>query len=149
MMARNALEDILGRFPRHRLIDQIPAALRPWLLPIDWDRERLWSLDLPPKRIRLEELRWHLGLPWWRHNGAWFQLTPQDVQAKPLAYAEHAERIARAELSYPLHIVRRRDRWLILDGIHRLAKADMLAYDDVQVLTLSPMDIAKITRRAA
>jgi len=143
-MARDDLEEVLGRFARHRLIDQIPEVLRPWLLPIDWDRERLWSLDLPRKQIALEELRWHLDLPWWRHDGTWFQVTPKDFQAHPSAYPEHAERVASAELAYPLHVVRRRHRWLILDGIHRLIKAEVRGHDDLQVSTLRPMDIATI-----
>ena len=148
-MPCDALEDVLRRLPQHRFVDQIPTPLRPWLLPIDWDRERLWSLDLPLVRIGMEELRWHLMLPWWRHDGAWFQITPRQFQAHPAAYPEHAERVASADLSYPLHVVPRRGRWLILDGIHRLTKAELLGREDIQVATLTPVHIATIARRAA
>ena len=149
VMPRDALEIVLEQCSPHRFGDRIPAELRPWLLPIDWNRERLWSLDGPLRRIRLDELRWHLALPWWRHDGAWFQLTPRDVRARPFAYPEHAGRVVRADLSYPLHVVRRRDRWLILDGIHRLTKAAMLGYDDARVVTLRPTDILAIACAAA
>lgn len=140
---------MLGRLPQHRFVDQIPAPLRPWLLPIDWDLDRLWDLDLPRQGIRLELLRWHLALPWWRHDGAWFRVTAHEVLARPSAYPEHAERIVSADLSYPLHVVRRRHRWLILDGIHRLAKADLLGYTEVQAVTLTTEDVAAIALHAA
>lgn len=146
VMPSDVLEEMLRRLPRHRYVDQIPGALRPWLLPIAWHRERLWRLDLPRHRIRLERLRWHLALPWWRHDGAWFQITPHDVLARPSDYPEHAERVASADLSYPLHVVRRRHRWLILDGVHRLTKADLHGYADVEVFTLTAEDIAAIAQ---
>ena len=148
-MAHDDFEDLLVRLPRHRFVDQIPADLCPWLLPIEWSRERLWSLDLARSRLRLDLLRWHLSLPWWRHNGAWFQVTPRDFLAHQSAYPEHAVRVASADLAYPVHVVRRHNRWLILDGIHRLTRAEMLGHDDVEVFTLSPKDIVTIAKRAA
>jgi len=90
-----------------------------------------------------------LALPWWRHDGVWFQITPRQFQAQPAAYPEHAARVANADLSYPLHVVLRRGRWVILDGIHRLTKAEMLGHEDVRVSTLTPVQIAMIARRAA
>lgn len=148
VMTVDALDAMLRRFVPHRLADQVPAQLRPWLLPIEWQRERLWSLDLPRKRLRIEELRWHLELPWWRHDGRWFAVSPRDVQAQPLAYPEHADRIVNADLACALHVVRRRGRWLVLDGIHRLTKAEMLGYGDLEVFALSPRDIVGIARSA-
>ena len=145
-MPSDELDPLLERLPRHRLFAEIPAALRRWLLPIEWDRDRLWALDLPRRRLTVEELRWHFDLPWWRHGGAWFQVTPRDFLAQPTAYPEHAERVANADLSHPLHVIRRRGRWLILDGIHRLAKAEMLGLSDVDVSTLAPEDLANIVR---
>ena len=72
------LDLVMERLPRHQRIVEIPTALRDWLLPIDWDRERLWALDLPRRRLELKALRWHLNLPWWRHDGVWCQLTPRE-----------------------------------------------------------------------
>ena len=83
-MPNDALELQLERLPRHHLFAEIPAALRDWLLPIEWDRELLWALELPRRRLTLEELRWHLDLPWWRSNGVWFQVTPREYLARPV-----------------------------------------------------------------
>ena len=146
VMAVEELERLLERLPRHHLFAEIPSALRGWLLPIEWDREPLWALDLPRRRLGVEELRWHLDLPWWRRNGAWFQVTPRDFLAQPRAHPEHAERVANADLSYPLHVIRRHQRWLILDGIHRLVKVESLGLTDVAVSTLTPADLAQIVR---
>ena len=68
---------------------------------------------------------------------------------QPSAYPEHELRVASAELAYPLHVVRRRGRWLILDGIHRLTKAEMLGYSEVEASTLGADDVARIARRPA
>ncbi len=146
-MSADELESLLECLPRHHLFADIPAALRDWLLPIDWDRRRLWALTLPRRRVNLEALRWHLDLPWWRHDGVWFQVTPRQFLAHPADHPEHADRVANADLSYPLHVIRRRDRWLILDGIHRLVKAELGGLSDVVVSTLTSADLAKIVRR--
>lgn len=137
----------MERLPRHQLAADIPPPLRGWLLPIDWARERLWALDLPHRRLAIEKLRWHLDLPWWRHDGVWFQVTPREFLAHPAAHPEHADRVANADLTYPLHVVLRRQRWLILDGIHRLVKAQLLGLTEVVVAPLTPMDIVSIARQ--
>lgn len=74
----------------------------------------------------------------------WLAVSPRDVQAQPLAYPEHADRIVIADLACALHVVQRRGRWLVLDGIHRLTKAEMLGYGDLEVFALSPRDIVAI-----
>jgi len=147
VVAADELDSVLERLPSHHLFAEIPTALRGWLLPIDWNRERLWALDLPRRRLELEELRWHLDLPWWRQDGVWFQVTPREFLAHPTAHPEHADRVANADLSYPLHVVLRHQRWLILDGIHRLVKAGSLGLTEIVVSTLMPADIAKVARR--
>jgi hypothetical protein len=66
----------------------------------------------------------HYTLPWWRHDGRWFQISPTQLLERPDDFPEHRDRIQRADLSYPLHVTRRRGHWLVIDGIHRLVKAD-------------------------
>ena len=71
---------------------------------------------------------------------------PARVSSRSGRAPEHADRVGSADLSYPLHVVPRHRRWLILDGIHRLVKAEMLGLTDVLVSTLSPADIVKAAR---
>jgi hypothetical protein len=146
-MARDELETLLERLPPHHLFTEIPPALRDWLLPIDWDRDRLWSLDLPRQRVSLDKLRWHLDLPCWRRDGTWFQVTPREFLSCPDVYPEHVARIARCDLSFALHVIRRHHRWLILDGIHRLVKAELRGMPSVEVSPLSTRHVATIARR--
>lgn len=146
-MSADELEAQLERLPRHHLFSEIPPALRGWVLPIAWDRDRLWALDLPRCRLDLGQLRWHLDLPWWRRDGVWFQLTPRDFLREPRAHPEHEERVANADLGYPPQVIRRKGRWLILDGIHRLVRAEMLGLRDMEVLTLAPADLTGIVCR--
>jgi len=73
-------------------------------------------------------------------------VTPLEFLAHPRAHPEHADRVAKADLSYPLHVIRRHDRWLILDGIHRLVKAEMRGLSDISVATLATADLDKIIR---
>ncbi|MDQ6806751.1 MAG: hypothetical protein M3065_17725 [Actinomycetota bacterium] len=45
-MLADDLEVVLDQLPPHHLLGATPAEFQPWLLPIDWDRERLWALDV-------------------------------------------------------------------------------------------------------
>ena len=41
-----------------------------------------------------------------------------------------------ADLRYPLDLLFRNDRWVVLDGVHRLLKADLLGLSIIQVRRL-------------
>jgi hypothetical protein len=66
------------------------------------------------------------------------------VIADPNSYRRHARKISTVESDFPLHGMWRRDRWLILDSIHRLVRADPAGHTGVQVVTLSIQDVATI-----
>lgn len=90
----------------------------------DWDNRKLWSLELPTSCLPLDDLTWVLDLPVWssRPPSPLFDLVPRTVLESPQMHAEHALRIQRANLEHPLLVHRFRGRWVVLDGIHRLAK---------------------------
>jgi hypothetical protein len=136
------LEDALLGFRPHRLVADIPSELRGWILEIDWDRHLLWRIRRFPTPVLTSDLGWHLDLPWWRgENSQWFQVRPRDVLANPVAFPEHHNRIAQADLRRPIHIIRRRGRWLILDGIHRAAKAELKHLDRINAIVVQPTDL--------
>ena len=152
--AESDLAELIGRARPHRLDRAIPDEVRPWLLPFDWDRDRLWSIQTPVREVAIADLRWHYDLPWWTSGdepvplprttadappvaGAWFKVRPADVIAAPARYRRHTAKVDAVELEFPLHGLWRRDRWLILDGIHRLVCADRAGHTSVQVVTLS------------
>jgi hypothetical protein len=83
-----------------------------------------------------DSLRWHLDLPWLRHEGKPFQVTPAQVKADPARYQEQYRRTVAADLGCPLDLLFRNGRWVVLDGIHRLLKADLLGLSTIQVRRL-------------
>ena len=107
--------------------------------------DKLWALDLPCREVELQCLRWHFELPWWRASDReWFQVRPAQVLANLDQYPEHRDRLNRARLDFPLHVLRRHGRWLIVDGIHRAAKADLQGLPTIRARELSSSDVPLI-----
>ncbi len=124
--------------------NEIPDSLREWILPVLWDRERLWQLILPRRTLPIALLRWHYTLPFWRDRDRLFQVTPQMVMTYPQCYPDQYNRIQSADTGYPIHIVRRHNRWLILDGLHRLAKLELSGSQEISAHVLKPSHVARI-----
>lgn len=123
----------MGRKP-FPLLDVLPAALRGVVLDFEWDRERLWRLDLPVETMAIEGLRWLLRLPLWSFAGEPFQVSPEAVRADPGRYHVQYARTMAADLSFPLHALASHGVVLtVLDGTHRLLKADLLGERTVMV----------------
>ena len=106
------------------LWDRVPPALATVLPNVSWSRERLHSLALPVVTLRIDDVRWQLDLPWWRSANGPFTLTPNEVRRSPAAHAAQWKRTLDADLGYPIHLLQR-DRLVVLDGVHRLLKADV------------------------
>lgn len=101
----------------------MPPELAARWVPFDWDNERLWSLDLPVDRLPRSELDGLLDLRVWKdEDGRWFAVRPRDVLLDPDRHPRQRDRVWRADLRWPLDVVRYREQWLILDGFHRLAR---------------------------
>lgn len=142
-MSDAQLEKELLRFARHPLFAEIPPQLRGWTLEIEWYEPRLWLIEREPVPVALEDLRWHFHLPWWRDNeGRCFRTTPAQVIAEPDSSPVNAERIASSDLAFPIYVIARRGRLLVLDGIHRLAKAELLGSETIDAIVLTSGDIA-------
>jgi hypothetical protein len=121
------------------LMDSVPAALHALVLDFEWSRERLWALDLPVRATAIEELRWLLALPWWSHEGVHFAISPDQVRADPGRYAVQYARTMAVDLTLPLHLLVRHDRVVtMLDGVHRLLKADLAGMQLVDTNPVPP-----------
>ena len=119
------------------LADQVPPELSSYILDFHWDLSLLHQLELPTLRVPLAGLADHLDLPFWAYDGRPFQVTPHQVAADPVRYRDQYERTMAAGLSHPLDVVRRPDgRVTILDGIHRLSRAELEARTAVDVRVL-------------
>jgi hypothetical protein len=96
------------------------------LLDFPWELDRLLALDLPLEEVLVRDFVWLLDLPFWREHGEWFALTPNQVRERPDEHVEQWARMLRADLDAPVHITERHGRPVIIDGVHRLLKADIV-----------------------
>jgi len=103
----------------------VPPSLATVLPNVMWSRDRLHRLVLPVVELPIADLRWQLDLPWWRVGHRHFAVSPNQVRSEPRNYAEQWRRVLDAELCFPIHLLER-DRLTVLDGVHRLLKADVL-----------------------
>ena len=104
-------------------MNKLPKVVRDYWYTIDWNVEAIWKLDLPTTEIPVRDLEWHLDVPIWPDGETRYRLTPRQVLADPSRYVAEAKRIDDASMAYPIDVFFNRDRLMILDGVHRLAKA--------------------------
>ena len=145
-MTDEALVAELGAKP-FELWELIPAAMRGVLLNIRFDRDALWRLSLPVDHVQVDDLRWQLDLPWWRHDGKYFAVSPNAVRAEPERYPMHWQRTRDADLSFPIHLVATTPVLRILDGVHRLLKADCAGIETIRACRVDRAHLAQIIRR--
>lgn len=100
-----------------------PPDLRPYLLGFALDRDKLAELPLPTERLAAAELMWWLDQPVWAADRIPFSLRPREVMRASREHPEHLRRISSADLHRPIYVTRINDRWSILEGTARLAKA--------------------------
>jgi hypothetical protein len=113
------------RVTREQLLAAMPPRVReafPDPAQFTWTDAALWRLDLPVAEVPLATFAWLLDLPIWRWAGRRFQLSLNDVLRNPERYRAHVEKAERADTAYPIHVTWHNDRWVILDGYHRLLK---------------------------
>jgi hypothetical protein len=114
---------------------ELPPHLRGVFFDWHWETVKVWSLPTPASSRLFRELEWHLGLRVWStaKGESRFDLAPATVLADPSHYPRHWRSIQAADLSYPLELFRNSERWVILDGYHRLASHSLQRSDRVPV----------------
>ncbi len=103
---------------------KLPPHLKDAFFDSRWETSKLWVLPTPVSSVSLAELAWQLELSVWStvRGEPRFDLSPKTVLTAPACYSRHWSRICEAPLEYPLELFQKRDRWVIVDGYHRLAK---------------------------
>ena len=101
---------------------KVPDIIRKVGLDFSWDAEDVWKLDVPVETILASDLTWHFDIPYWSKPRGFYDLTVPDVLDDPVTYHEEHARIKNADTAYPIDIMWQNDRWVILDGLHRLVK---------------------------
>jgi ParB-like nuclease domain len=122
----------------------IPPELTAYILDFHWDLELLHALDLPVVELTVASLADHLELPFWAYDGP-FQVTPRQVAADPVTYRAQYERTLAADLRHPIDVVHRPDdRITILDGVHRLLRAELEGHRTIAARVLAWSELERI-----
>jgi len=66
----------------------------------------------------------------------------------PSRFRTKCQRTMAADLGCPLDLLFRNGRWVILDGVHRLLKADLLGLGNIQVRRLPAAMLPLILQEA-
>ncbi|MEI9995218.1 MAG: hypothetical protein WDM91_11535 [Rhizomicrobium sp.] len=116
-----------------------------YLYAFDWDVEAIWGLSLGVEERPIADLAWMLELPIWPGPQGPYSLTPLEVLAAPKVHSAEFVRLARSDTSYPIDIAWHEDRWVVLDGVHRLAK---LHRDGAQTVRVRVVPQTMLIKRA-
>lgn len=110
-----------------------------------WSPQKVWSLDVLVENMPLEDVAWHLGVPFWNTSQGYYDLTPAQVMNDPETYKEEYDRAMGVDQSHPIDIMWNKGRWLILDGLHRLVKARIEGRRMVNVRKIPHSKISEIS----
>lgn len=109
----------------------IPQIVRAFCIDFDVDLPKLWRLPGEAKPVSMSQLSWLLDVAFWPDAGKLFRVSPRAVLAQPTRYQFHAGKIATAALHYPVDVFQYAGRYVIVDGLHRLARHRMLGHSTV------------------
>ena len=119
----------------------MPDELEKVYVDFYWSQRKLWSLLIPTVEIEIQTAEWILDYPIWYIDAI---SIPRKILESPSLDLAHAKRVEDADLSYPIHGIEWKGRYLILDGIHRLMKAKQLGHVFIKAKTLTEQDIQNI-----
>jgi hypothetical protein len=113
--------------------ENIPQIIKDVGFDFSWDEPKVWKLDIPARKMNINELIWHFDIPFLWIDGDVYNLTPNDVLTNPKKYQSEYDRTMTADMRYPIDIMENKGRWLILDGLHRLMQAVINGLKEVDV----------------
>jgi hypothetical protein len=101
--------------------------------PFKINFKKLWALDLPVEKLDIADLEFNFDIPYLEKEGTddW-NLSINYLIRHLDTEISHAEKIKKADMTYPIDIYFFKNNWIILDGVHRLAKA--LLQNDKSIL---------------
>jgi hypothetical protein len=140
--------DLLTDAKPFDLWPQVPPSIQAIMPNVTWNRARLHALSLPVRHVPVAQLRWQLALPWWRHGDRVFAITPNQVRDDPERFVVQWRRVLDADLDYPINLLER-NGLVLLDGVHRLLKADVLEMPTISAHVLDLGHFAEVVERVA
>jgi hypothetical protein len=109
---------------RNAMASKKPKILTDAGYEIYCDTKKLRKLKLPIVNFSISKLIWNFNLPFWEKDGTddW-NLTPWDAIRGIDGSKSHQKRVKKVNLTYPILLLKKGRKWLVIDGIHRLVKA--------------------------
>jgi len=112
------------------------------------DEPKLWAINnIPVEEISISEIDYNLDIPYLEQEGTddW-NLTPRMLINNFEKEKPHAKKVEQADIKYPIELYLFKNKWIILDGVHRFTKAVKLGYKTIKVRKISH-EIAELTKR--
>ena len=128
-------------------ISKLPNIIKEVGFDFSWDEYKIWELDVPVEQMPIDKLTWHFDIPFiWSKPGGYYDIKPCEVIKNPNQHKEEYERTMTSNTAYPIDIMFWKERWLILDGLHRLMKQAIEGKTIVQVRKIPKRDIPNILK---
>ncbi|OGE20527.1 hypothetical protein A3A14_00500 [Candidatus Daviesbacteria bacterium RIFCSPLOWO2_01_FULL_43_38] len=119
------------------MIQELPPIIQQvgFDFPFDFenDPKKIWLIELPVFKIPIGRLTWHLETPFWSSENGYYDLSPKQLLESPELSPYHYQKTITANLDYPIDYVFYKGRDKIIDGLHRLTKANILGMEKVLV----------------
>lgn len=98
------------------------------------DDTKLWDLDIPTEEIPISDLEFNFDIPYLEKEGTddW-NLSISELIRDFDKENTHAKRVKGVDLSFPIHVYNLNGNWIILDGVHRVAKALLEGHKTIEV----------------
>lgn len=126
---------------------KIPKRLKPFTVNFGRNIDAIHTLELPVVKMPIYTLLIHLYLPWFfLTKEKPFSLEPIVVIENPKKYPHHYKKIINTDTSFPIDILWWNNKWLIMDGLHRLCKLYIQGakYIQVRIISNEILELIKI-----
>lgn len=131
----------------HNQPKQPPKIIKEVGFDFSWDVQKVWALDVNAEDMPISELTWHFDIPFlWSKPDGFYDLKPASVLKHPAQFPDEYDRTMAADTSYPIDILFWKNRWVILDGLHRLMKQSLNGGQTVQVRKIPSSAIPRIVK---
>lgn len=133
------LESAEGR-QEIRFFADLPEPALAAMLDYWWDRDRLFTVTaaLPAEEVLVRDYAWLLDVAFRPGAGSM-----NDLRRKPLDAPEW-RRTLDADSTYPIVLAEKGHRWVVLDGYHRLLKADVQGMSTIRAVRLPQHRVPEI-----
>jgi len=130
-----------------RIFAALPDSVIEVMAGFWWDDDRIRGLALPVSSAPFDELSWGLDVSFWSDGRKPFSVRGCDLLENPDRYPEHRRRVHWSDLRHPLTLYLKRNRWIILDGYHRLVKAAREGRAELPVVRLPQAAVSGVLVR--